>query len=329
MPTYHDPTEKMLRAFEEERARDCHRERLEGVTIAVKAVHASRNKDDEPRGEALARDGDPILGKVRIMSLEDRSDGSSDVRILLNGDRWGSITWGMQCSVIDICLMRIEVQMQDGKPKLDDLGRPMLRKRKWGYQLCGFPEVDERHGKSSIGVHNMRTFFGEHGQYYMPFLHEEPPDDFLSVPARTTRTAKPVSDGGEVYVRGSLATKRVRERMQHLCASTILGVLQLELEHAKPRTGVVSAAKDRLIELKKLPDFIAVEKGHDPTTKPDLAAAVLVTTRARPTLALLDRMVPDCEDPRVLADVLEDEGDDDPREAVLEVVNMRIRELSP
>jgi hypothetical protein len=317
----------MQAAFDAVRALDCHRERLADVDIAVKAVHATLNKDDEPRGEALASDGDPVLGKIRIMSLEDRSDGASDVRLLLHGDRWGSLSAGMQRSVIDNCLTRIEVRLEDGKPKLDDIGRPMLRKRKWGYKLCGYAEVDERHGKHAIGVHNMQVFFNEHGQIYMPWLDDEPPVDFLATPVRPKETPKLKATTG--HKRGKLTIGALCTRIEHLEErATILGIYQLELQAKKPRDKVVQALKAAVLKGHYLPDFIAVEKGEKATVEPDLAAAVLVTSKARPDVDLLDTMVPDCRDKQVLAWILDDEGDEDPRENVLDVVNSRIRELS-
>lgn len=328
MPTFEQPNDKMKTAFDKVRALDCHQERLAEVKIVVLAAYAKRDKDDEPRGEALARNGDPILGMIRIMSLEDRSDGSADVRVLLHGDRWGQLSASMQRSVVDDCLMRIEVMMQDGKSKLDELGRPKLRKRKWGFQLCGFHEVAERHGKSSIEVHNFRVLFDEHGQTYLPwFDDDEPLAKILELAPRRKPMAAVSGDG--THKRGSLAAKPLRDRLQHIDGpATLLAVAQLEFG-SKPRKGVVAALKDRVLELKGiLRDFNAVEKGQTPSVELDLAAAVLVTSPAKLSTEILDSLVPECRDAKVLGWILDDEGDDAPREHVLEVVNRRIRELS-
>jgi len=183
MPTYEDPNEKMQRAYEKVRAFPCHNERLAEVEISVLAVYATRDKDDEPRGEALSSNKRPVLGKIRITTLEDRNDGTADVRLLLHGDRWGRLSAPMQRAVIDDCLTRIEVLQEDGKPKLDDAGRPKLRKRDWDFVLCGFHEVAERHGKSSVEVHNFRVLFtSEEGQLYMPWFDgDDPPDNVLAI----------------------------------------------------------------------------------------------------------------------------------------------------
>lgn len=330
MPTYEDPNEKMQRAYEKVRAFPCHKERLAEVEISVLAVYATRDKDDEPRGEALS-DGDrPVLGRVKITTLEDRNDGAADARILLHGDRWGRISAPMQRAILDNCLTRIEVMMQDGKPKLDDAGRPKLRKRKYDFVLRGFHEVAERHGKSSLEVHNFRVLLlGEHGQYYMPWLDDDaPPDNVLAVAPKKKKTvAVAAADGG--YARGTLPSTGLCTHIEHLdAAATVLGVAQLELQSKKPRETVVKAIKSRVLELTILPHYIAIEKGQPPAIELDLAAAVLVTTRAKPPIDLLDQMVPECRDVKVLGWVLEGEGDEEPREAVLEVVNRRIRELS-
>lgn len=328
---YRPPTNNMQVAFDEVRAFDCHRERLKDVAIALKSV-VSEDKDGELSGDPLKRPGtnEPILGKISITSPEERSDSPVDVRVLLNGNRWGSLSKGMQNSVVDTCLTRIEVQLEDGQTKLDDLGRPVLKKRPWGYELVGFVEVDERHGVSSIGVHNMRVFFGEHGQGYMRWLDETPPDDFMRVPVRPPKRPKAAVKEGESdeYARGKLAAGRVAERLEQITErATVLGVLQLELATQRPRDKVIDAVRKKVLAWTCLPDFIAVEQGKDPSVAPDLAAAVLVTTKAQPEIDLLDRTVTECRDKLVLGWVLDDEGEEDPRNEVLEMVNRRLREL--
>ncbi len=330
MPTFEKPNDKMKSAYENVRALTCHKKRLSEVKIAVFAVYAKRDKDDEPRGEALSRNGDPILGKIRIMSLEDRFAGTADVRVLLHGDRWGRVTAAMQRSVIDDCLTRIEVVMQDNKPKLDDIGRPKLRKRAWSFQLCGFHEVAERHGAASVEVYNFRVLFDEHGQTYLPWLDDDDSTRAnVLVLAPMQKKPKAVGSGDGTHKRGSLGTKLLRERLQHIDEpATLLAVAQLEFG-SKPRKGVVAALKDRVLELKGiLLDFNAIEKGRTPSIDLDLAAAVLVTSPAKLDIEILDSLVPDVLDLQVLKGILDDEGDEDPREHVLEVVNQRIRELS-
>ncbi len=335
MPTFEDPTDKMTQAFEEVRALEPHRDRLATVDIRVFAVYAAKDEDDEPRGEAMQKDGDPLMAKIRIMGLEDRADGSGDVRLLLHGDRWGSISAGMQRSIIDTHLTRITVRMEDGKPSLDELGRPKLKKNKWDFQHCGFHAVAERHGRSSVEVHNLRVMFDKHGQIYMPHINpEDAPEDLLAPrpkKKKKKKSGKKKKKGDPTKERGDLGAKALRERIQYLeRTETILGVAKLELEGG-PRDDVIVGLKDRVREKRILVDYIALTKGNETSVAPDVAAAVLVTSRVNPSTDLLDQVVPECGDELVLGWVLDDERnrDEEMRPEVIEVVERRIAEIRP
>jgi hypothetical protein len=335
MPTFEDPTNKMEEAFEDVRNLDPHRERLKDVTIAVLSAHASRDEDDEPRGEALACRGRPILGKIRISSVEDRAEGYADVRVLLNGDRWGQISAPMQRSVIDTCLTMIEVRQKDGAPLRDDLGRPKLQQRPWDFEIYGFHDVAERHGASSVEVHNFRVLFDEYGQTYLPHLApDDRPVNYLAIAPKRTRTrAKELTNAGSsdtTHERGPLASAALVARIDHISSpATLLGVAKLELRK-KPRNPVVKALKDQVLAMRLLPDYIRVEKGEDqqdPVVDLDLDAAVLVTS---PDLDVdtLDRLVPGCRDVTVLGWILEGERQrEDPRQEVVDVVEARLQDL--
>lgn len=335
MPTFEDPNNKMEEAFETVRNLDAHKERLKDVTIAVFSAHASRDEDDEPRGEALSQRGRPILGKIRISTIEDRAEKMADVRVLLNGDRWGQLSAAMQRAVIDNCLTQIEVQQKDGAPKRDDLGRPKLQVRQWDFELYGFNDVAARHGEHSIEVHNFKVLFDEHGQTYLPhFAPDERPTNYLAVTAKPTRTrAKAITKGessGATHERGPLASAALVARVDHINSpATLLAVAKLELLK-KPRKPVVSAIKTRVLAMILLPDYIRIEKGidqQDPAIDLDLDAAVLVTS---PDLDVdtLDRVVPGCRDVTVLGWTLEGERQRaEPREEVVEVVEARLQEL--
>lgn len=335
MPTFEDPSNHMEEAFEAVRNLDCHRERLAPVKIVVLSAHASRDDDDEPRGEALARNGRPILGTIRISSLEDRAEGMADARVLLNGDRWGQLSAAMQRSVIDTCLTQLEVRQKDGAPLLDDLGRPKLQQRKWDFELAGFHDVAARNGAHSVEVHNFQVLFDEHGQTYLPyFAPDDRPVNYLAVAPKRTRTrAKEITTGssGTTHKRGPLASSALVTRIGYLTSpATILAVAKLELA-SKPRGPVVKAIKDRVLALTILPAFIRVEKGedqHEPAIDIDIDAAVLVTSPSDLDLDTLDRLVPGCRDTVVLEWALDDErGRDEPRPEVVEVIEARLQEL--
>jgi hypothetical protein len=335
MPNYEDPSNKMEEAFEDVRNFDAHRERLKDVNIAVLSAHASRDEDDEPRGEALASRGRPILGMIRIMSTEDRAAGNADVRVVLNGDRWGQISGPMQRGVIDDCLTQIMVLKEDDVIKRDDLGRPKLRRRPWDFEHCGFHEVAERHGAHSIEVHNFKVLFDKFGQTYLPhFAPDDRPVDYLALaPKRTKTRAKELTNAGSsdtTHRRGPLASGALVARIDSISSpATLLGVAKLELLK-KPRNPVVKAVKDRVLEMRLLPDYIRVEKGEDqqdPVVDLDLDAAVLVTS---PDLDVdtLDRVVPGCRDVTVLGWTLEGERQrEDPRQEVVDVVEARLQDL--
>jgi hypothetical protein len=332
MPTFEDPSNKMEEAFDDVRNLDCHRERLQDVNIAVLSAHASRDEDDEPRGEALSCRGRPILGKIRISSIEDRAEGMADVRVLLNGDRWGQLSAPMQRSVIDECLTSIEVQRKDGAPKRDDLGRPKLQQRQWDFELYGYHDVAARNGAHSVEVHNFRVLFDEHGQTYLPhFAPDDRPVDYLAIAPKPTRTrakeiTKPGSSDASSYQRGPLASGALVTSIDTISSpATLLAVAKLELQK-KPRKAVVNAIKDRVREMRLLMDYIRIEKGedqHDPALDLDLAAAVLVTSPPGLDLDTLDRLVPVCRDVKVLALLLVDEQ----RSEVVDVVNARLAEF--
>lgn len=336
MPTFEDPSNNMEEAFRDVRDLDCHRERLKDVNIVVLSAHASRDEDDEPRGEALARNGRPILGTIRISSLEDRAEGMADARVLLNGDRWGQLSAAMQRSVIDTCLTQIEVRQKDGAPLRDDLGRPKLQQRKWDFELVGFHDVAARNGASSVEVHNFKVLFDEHGQTYLPLLApDERPVNYLAVTPKRTRTrAKEITTGGSsgaTHKRGPLASSALVARIGYLTSpATILAVAKLELA-SKPRAPVVKAIKDRVLDLTLLPAYIRVEKGddqHEPALDVDVDAAVLVTSPSDLDLDTLDRLVPGCRDTIVLEWALDDErGREEPRAEVVEVIEARLQEL--
>jgi hypothetical protein len=336
MPNYEDPSNKMEEAFEDVRNFDAHRDRLKDVNIAVLAAYASRDEDNEPRGEALQSRGRPILGMIRIMSTEDRAAGNADVRVILNGDRWGQISGPMQRGVIDDCLTQIMVLKEDNVTKLDDLGRPKLRRRPWDFEHCGFHEVAERHGSHSVEVHNFKVLFDKHGQIYLPhFAPDDRPVDYLAITPKPTRTrAKAVTKGESsdtTHQRGPLASKALIVSIERISSpATLLGVAKLELQK-KPRAPVVKAIKDRVLEMTLLMDYIRVEKGEDrqdPAIDLDLDAAVLVTSPSDLDLDTLDRLVGGCRDVMVLGWVLDDEQRrEDPRQEVVEVVEARLHDL--
>jgi hypothetical protein len=320
----------MQSAFDKARCKPRHNRRLADVKIELIAKHASQNADGEPRSEALASNGHPVPAKVKIMSLEDRSgdEPSADARIILHGDLWGKLSAPMQVSILNTYLTRIQVQLdEDGSPKLDDVGRPKLTKKPWEFQICGFHDVAKEDGKHSLEVHNIRVLFDKHGQTYLPWLDDNERAAPIFEVASKRVSHKAVTAGDGKHKRGSLAAKPLREHIMRIDKpDTLLAVAKLELEN-RPRKGVIAAIEDRVRELRLLPDYIAVTKNEKASVELDMAAAVLLTSTPKIDTGSLDSLVPDCRDVKVLGWILDDEGNDDPRDHVLEVVNRRIREL--
>jgi hypothetical protein len=251
--------------------------------------------------------------------------------VVLNGDRWGQVSAPMQRGVIDDCLTQIMVLKEDNATKLDDLGRPKLKRRPWDFEHCGYHEVAERHGSHSVEVHNFKVLFDKNGQTYLPhFAPDDRPVDYLAIAPKQTRTrAKEITNPGSSdtsYQRGPLASAALVARIDSISSpATLLAVAKLELQK-KPRKPVVKAIKDRVLEMRLLPDYIRVEKGedqHDPAIDLDLDAAVLVTSPPDLDMDTLDRLVPGCRDVAVLGWTLEDEQ----RSEVVDVVKARIADL--
>lgn len=355
MPSYVSPTQDMITTYQRERERDDHRERLESVNIELIAATASRDKDDEPRGEALRRGGNISLADIAITTLLERSRARErgevpvDVAIVINADRWESATVKMQRAVLDRCLTMIEVLTKDDAPVLDAAERPKIRRRRPDRTIEFYDDVAERHGDAAVEVHQLRVMISETGQVYMPWLDDTSRVDNAAfapipkkVPAEKAATqgkgkrgrkaidgAKPIAASG--YSLGTCKPKLVRERLGHIKRpETILGVVALLFAANKMDKGMKAAVTEAASRLDIIEDVRALQQGNEPSRKPDLAAGVLVTSPKDLEPSVLDQLVPECDDQVVLEWIIEDEEAraDGEREAVTEVVHERIRMLS-
>lgn len=122
------------------------------VTIDTQFAAAPRdNKTGEPKGAAVTKDGLAVPGKIKIMSQSDRIGGASDVRLILDGDRWEDWSEEQQRAYIDHCLSSIELKLDDaGNCITDDCNRPTLKKRPYD-----FAAVENRHGENSLDQHGL------------------------------------------------------------------------------------------------------------------------------------------------------------------------------
>lgn len=131
---------------------DYHPELVEhGVTVDVQFANAARDDRGEPKGPALSKEGLAVFGKTKIMSQSDRIGGASDMRIILDGDRWDDLDEDEQKACIDHYLSCIELKLDDeGNATTDDCFRPCLKRRPYDFCAAGFTPVANRHGDSSL-----------------------------------------------------------------------------------------------------------------------------------------------------------------------------------
>lgn len=147
----------------------------------------------------------------------------------------------------------------------------------------------------------------------------------------STTSSKPV----EIKM-GKLKDKQLRERIARLTrAETLLGLYALELERPKPRAKVLAALDDLAADhpnMQLAVDMSGLSDGRPSTgVKPDRAAAALVSLSGVPEIRDLEQLVPLCEDPIVINDLLDDERErgEQSRDEVEEVLRQRLAELAP
>ncbi|TXH55560.1 MAG: hypothetical protein E6Q97_08545 [Desulfurellales bacterium] len=123
-----------------------------GVTVGLLFAHAPRNDaTGEPQGPALKHNGYPALAVVKINSQRDRVEGKPDATITLDGDRWPDESRESRVALLDHELAHLVlVRDEDGGIKTDDCFRPRLKCREHDFQLGGFWDVVERHGKDAV-----------------------------------------------------------------------------------------------------------------------------------------------------------------------------------
>ena len=119
-----------------------------GVTVEYLFVH---NAEDYP----MRTRGQRVLGKVKIMSQEDRAMGSADARIKIDEGWWMESDDKAREALLDhefTHLQLVDATQKDmdagnviGKWKTDNNGRPKLRLRHHDYEIGIFLSVIEKH----------------------------------------------------------------------------------------------------------------------------------------------------------------------------------------
>jgi hypothetical protein len=143
-----------------------------GVTVSLVMAIAAVDKEGNKTGPAIKVRGLPAYARVRIRKHLDRVQGSADAEIVLDGDEWTFFSRERKLAVLDRELTRLELVIDDeGKPAVDDGGRPVLRFRQYDFEVSGFHEVLERHGAASTEQKTLAAaVFDHYGQRVFDFF---------------------------------------------------------------------------------------------------------------------------------------------------------------
>lgn len=103
------------------------------------------SKFDKETGEmlpAIKLHGVYASAKVRITTLEDRSRGVPDVKIVIDRGVWANAPAQTKAAILDHELTHVALKDEGGH---DDLGRPKLRLREHDWMTWGFDRIAERY----------------------------------------------------------------------------------------------------------------------------------------------------------------------------------------
>ena len=140
--------------------------------VTIDTIVARRESRKEGAIVALKKDGHAVLAQIKITSLQDRSRGIADAKLVIDDYGWLRLSDVRKTAVIDhamehLTLAKSRASKRNGYfsgPKRDDLGRPMLKIRPHDWVLTGFKSVTERHGDNSVEANQFTAFKAEFGQ---------------------------------------------------------------------------------------------------------------------------------------------------------------------
>ena len=149
-----------------------HHPELKELKVTVSAIIARRESRREGELPALKMHGLPIAAKTGITSLQDRSRGLADAKLVIDSYAWSRLSDTRKFALIDHELehlrpITIRATKRNGYasgPRRDDLGRPCLKLRPHDWELTGFKDVVERQGEASIEAQQFMSFRAEYGQ---------------------------------------------------------------------------------------------------------------------------------------------------------------------
>jgi hypothetical protein len=121
----------------------------------------------------LKRRGKRLGGYCRVHSVEDKADGSADVTITLDGDRWGKWPAKRQAALLHHELNHVA----PWDKKLDALGRPALKSRPGDWEFDGFHDVMDLYGADSFEHTNLDAVRTHHRQADLFARRPGEPDD--------------------------------------------------------------------------------------------------------------------------------------------------------
>jgi hypothetical protein len=118
-----------------------------------------------PDGENVTEQGYAVIGKIKSLGLLDRMKTSEDAELIIDSDWWTSANEKSKYAALDYFLTSLKLvanterAIEEGEPpyKEDDIGRPLLKKRKGDWNAgVGFNDVIKRHGSASVEYFNLK-----------------------------------------------------------------------------------------------------------------------------------------------------------------------------
>ncbi len=178
MPTFRqaDPEDTALLAAV---IKEYHPEfREHGVRITLWYAHATRDDLGEKKGPAIRANRLQAADyAVKICSYERRVKGSGDAEIHLDGDEVETWTEATKEARLDEAMRELELVTEDdeqGAVKLDDAGRPKLRRSVPDVTVKVWKDVCERRGDHATAVQALRSLDRAFVQAVFPEFAEEP-----------------------------------------------------------------------------------------------------------------------------------------------------------
>lgn len=153
MPKTYEVIDEEAKAMVARVMRD-YRQRLHELDVTVTGLfaYASRNKDGEPRGNALSLGGYPAYATIRVTTLAERRMGLGDAVLMIDGDSWKDLPPAKQVAILDHELTHLEPARDKFgvDAQRDGMGRPKLLLRLHDFHFGGFHDVAARHSDSSV-----------------------------------------------------------------------------------------------------------------------------------------------------------------------------------